>query len=152
MRSLWSPVLVRTPILLGSGLLWPEPWAGLQHSLYTHTQTYAQHSWGHSLSTSGARLLPPQPDKSPRDTNTHKKKHRGPNMRGGTSPISALLQAMSESCYCFTPTGFGQKGGKKKRCGKNGPKWRDAKRERDGRKKGTFRSFHTGDYDKWPGL
>lgn len=118
MRSLWSPVLVRTPILLGSGLLWPEPWAGLQHSLHTHTQTYAQHSWGHSLSTSGARLLPPQPDKSPRDTNRHKKKHQGPNMRGGTSPISALLQAMSESCYCFTPTGFGQKGGKKKRCGK----------------------------------
>lgn len=92
MRPLWSPVLVWTPILLGSGLLWPEPWAGLQHSLYTHTQTYAQHSWGHSLSTSGARLLPPQPDKSPRDTNTHKKKAPGPQHEKG-----ALLQ--SPHCY-----------------------------------------------------
>lgn len=32
------------------------------------------------------------------------------------------------------------------------PKGRDWKRERDGRKKETFRFFHLVDYDKWPGL
>lgn len=98
----------------------------------THTYTaHAQHSWGHSLSTLGARLLPPQPDKSPRHTNTHTHtKLLGRCMRGGASSISALLQAMSVSCYCSTPTGFGQKGGKKKRRWKKEATWRDGKSER----------------------
>lgn len=103
MRSLWSPVLVRTPILLGSGLLWSEPWAGLQHSWYTHTQTYAQHSWGHSLSTSGARLLPPQPDKSPQDTNTHTKKAPGPqHERGHFSNLHTVTSNVRELLLLYS--------------------------------------------------
>ena len=130
------------------------------HHAYTHTKTHAQHSWGHSLSTSGARLLPLQPDKSPRDT---QKKRQGPSVRGArvqaARPISALLQATPASCYYPTPTGFGQRGGKKMRGRKVGrrkkkgrPKKRDGKRERDGWKKETFRFFHLLDFDKWPGL
>lgn len=102
MRSLWSPVLVRTPILLGSGLLWPEPWAGLQHSLYTHTRTYTQHSWGHSLSTSGARLLPPQPDKSPRDTNTQKKAPGPQHERGHFSNLRTVTSNVRELLLLYS--------------------------------------------------
>lgn len=100
MRPLWSPVLVRTPILLGSGLLWPALRAGLQCSLNTHTQTYAQHSWGHSLSTSGARLLPPQPDKSPRAT---QKKAPGPQQeRGCFSNLHTVTSNVSEPLLLYS--------------------------------------------------
>lgn len=143
MRPLWSPVPAWMPILLSSGLLWPEPGAGLQHSTHTHTQKpRTQHSWGHSLSTSGARLLPPQPDKSPRDT---QKKAPGPQRERGPIPSSSstLLQATPASCYYPTPTGFGQRGGKEdegKESGKKRerrPKGRDGKREKEmgGRKR-----------------
>lgn len=131
MRPLWSPVPAWMPILLGSGLLWPEPGAGLQHSTHTHTHIHTQHSWGHSLSTSGARLLPPQPDKSPRNT---QKKRQGPSVRGArfqaAPPISALLQATPASCYYPTPTGFGQRGGKKMRGRRVEKKREKAERER----------------------
>lgn len=90
-------------------------WGG-STALHACTQTHTEHSWGHSLSTSGARLLPPQPDKSPRDT---QKKHPGPSVRGArvqeALPISPLLQATPASCYYSTPTGFGQRRGKKMR-------------------------------------
>lgn len=41
-------------------------------STHTKIRTQTQHCLGHSLSTSGARLLPPQPDKSSHDTHTQK--------------------------------------------------------------------------------
>lgn len=110
MRPLWSSVPAWTPILLGSGLLWLEPGAGLLQFTHTHTnlyiKTHTEHSWGHSLSTSQTRLLPLQPDKSPCDT---QKKRQGLSMRGAqfqaAPPISVLLQATPASFYYATPTG-----------------------------------------------
>ena len=160
MRPLWSPVPAWMPILLGSGLLWPEPGAGLQHTTHTHTQK-------HTHSTPGVIAFQPQGldfchYSLTNHPTTHKKKRQGPSVRGArfqaARPISALLQATPASCYYPTPTGFGQRGGKKMRGRKVGrkkkrrPKGRDGKRERDGWKKETFRFFHLLDCDKWPGL
>lgn len=132
MRPLLSPVPAWMPILLGSGLLWLSPGRVSSTPRIHKHKTRTQHSWGHSLSTSGARLLPPQPDKSPRDT---QKKRQGPSVRGAqfqtAPPISALLQATPASCYYPAPTGLGQRGGKKMRGRRvKGEKSKEAERER----------------------
>lgn len=44
MRPLWSPVPAGSPILLGSGLLWLDPGADLQHYRHTHTHTHTPHT------------------------------------------------------------------------------------------------------------
>lgn len=115
MRPLWSPAPASMPILLGSGLLCPEPEAGLQHSTHTHTHI---HIHKHTHSTPGVIAFQPQGlDFCHRSlTNhptTHKKKRQGPSARGawfqGAPPISALLQLTPANCYYSTPTGFGQK-------------------------------------------
>lgn len=111
-RPLWSPVPAWVPILLGSVLLWLEPGAGLQHSTEKHTHI-----------TTGVIAFQPRGSTSAtiawQITPQHTKKRQG--MRGaqvqGAPPISALLQATPASCFYSTPTGFGQRGGRRReRC------------------------------------
>lgn len=147
MRPLWSPVPAWMPILPSSSHNRPERGAGLQHS---HAHKHTQHSWGHSLSTSGARLLPPQSDKSPSDT---QKKRRDPSVKGArfqvAPPISALLRATTANCYYPAPTGFGQRGGKKMR-GRRVEKKRESQKAEMGREKEMGgRKRHLGSFIWW---
>ena len=108
------------------------------HHAYTHTKTHAQHSWGHSLSTSGARLLPLQPDKSPHDT---QKKAPGPQRERGPVPSSSsnLCSVTSNASELLLPYShwIWTKGRKEDEGKESGEKKKEkAKRERWEERKG----------------
>lgn len=162
MRPLWSPVPAWMPILLGSGLLWPEPGAGLQHSTHTHTQK-------HTHSTPGVIAFQPQGlDFCHHSLTNHPATHKkasGPQRERGPVPSSSsnLCSVTSNASELLLPYSHwiwtkgrkedeGKESGEKKKKKREGRKGRDGKKERDGRKKETFRFFHLVDYDKWPGL
>lgn len=99
----------------GHPFFWAQVYYGLSPGrvsstpcTHTHTRTHtytahAQHSWGHSLSTLGARLLPPQPDKSPRHTNTHTHKATGPlHERGHFFHLSTVTSNVSELLLLYS--------------------------------------------------
>lgn len=139
-RPLWSPVPAWVPILLGSVLLWPEPGAGLQHSTEKHTHI-----------TTGVIAFQPQGSTSAtiawQITPRHTKKRQG--MRGGPGPRSSsnlcTVTSNASELLLFYSHWIWTKGREKERTVSmfGGG---------DGRKKETFRFFHLGDYDKWPGL